>query len=81
MESEQLLKLCDDKGIDVKKSFVLSRVSLDVTDDTIYIVLDEAKIFGRSKVRGQHVAHTDNNQSVLIETTTDTTKAAYLNIC
>lgn len=75
MESEQIFQWCDDKGIDVKNSFVLSGVSLDVTDEIVYMVLDEAKVFGRFRVRGRHLTHTDDNQSMLIETTTDMTKA------
>lgn len=75
MESEQILNWCVDKDIDVKKSIVLSGVSLDVNDETIYKVLDEAKIFGRSKVGGRCLAPTGNNQSVLIEITNDVTKA------
>lgn len=69
-----MLKWCDDQGIDVKKALVLSEVSLDVTDETIYKVLDEAKIFGRSKVRGRCLTAT-KKQSVLVEATNDLTQA------
>ncbi|XP_060776814.1 paraneoplastic antigen Ma1 homolog [Neoarius graeffei] len=75
MESEQIFKWCEDKGIDVRKSVVLSEVSLEVTDEAIYKVLDEAKIFGHSKVRRRCLGHTDNNQLVLVETINDLTKA------
>lgn len=74
MESKQIIKWCDDKGIDVKNSIVLSGVSLDVTDETIYKVLDEDKMFGRTKIRGRCLTRTNNNQSVLVETTDDMTK-------
>lgn len=75
MESEQIFKWCDDKGIDVKKCIVLNEVSFDVTDETIYKVLDDAKIFGRSKVRGRCQTHSGLTQAVLVETTNDMTKA------
>lgn len=50
MESEQILKWCDEKGIDVRKAIVLSEVSVEVTDDVIYKELDGAKIFGHCKI-------------------------------
>lgn len=74
MESEQIIKWCDDKSIDVKNSIVLSGVSLDVTDENIYKVLDEAKMFGRTKIRGRCLTRTNDNQYVLVETTDDMTK-------
>lgn len=70
MESEQLFKWCDDKGINAKNSIVLNGVSLKVTDEDIYKVLDLAKIFGCFKIRVCGLAHSDN-KSVLIETVTD----------
>lgn len=74
MESEQIFKWCEDKGIDVTKAIVLSEVSLEVTDETIYKVLDGVKIFGHCKIRGRCLEHTGKSQLVLVETVNDMTK-------
>lgn len=74
MESEQIIKWCEDKGIDARKAFVLSKVSLGVTDETMYKVLDEAKVFGPCKIRGRCVEHVSKSQLVLVETINDMTK-------
>ena len=56
MESQQISKWCESKGIDVKKAIVLSDVSLEATDNTIYKVLDGETIFGRCKIRDPKLA-------------------------
>ncbi|CAJ1074314.1 Paraneoplastic antigen [Xyrichtys novacula] len=75
MESEEIVKWCKDKGIDVKRAIVLSEVSFETPDDAICKALDDAKIFGHCKVRGRCSAHTGKSQTVLVETTTDMTAA------
>lgn len=75
MESEQIFKWCEDKGIDARKALVLSNVSLGVTDETMYRVLDEVEVFGSCKIRGRCVEHLSKSQLVLVETTNDMTKA------
>lgn len=74
MESEQIFKWCEDKGIDPRRALVLSRVPLGVTDETMYKVLDEAEVFGPCKIRGRCVEHLSKSQLVLVETVNDMTK-------
>ncbi|KAI5101561.1 paraneoplastic antigen Ma1-like, partial [Silurus meridionalis] len=66
---------CKGKGMDAKKAFVLSKVSLDVTDETMYKVLDEAEVFGPCKIRGRCVEHFSKSQLVLVETINDMIKS------
>ncbi|KAA0709142.1 Paraneoplastic antigen [Triplophysa tibetana] len=74
MESEQISKWCEDKGIDPRRALVLSRVPLGLTDETMYKVLDEAQVFGPCKIRGRCVEHFSKSQLVLVETVNDMTK-------
>ena len=74
MESQQIFKWCESKSIDVKKAIVLSDVSLEATDETIYKVLDGVKIFGRCKIRGRCADNSGKSKFVLVETTNDMTK-------
>ncbi len=69
------MKWSQDKGIDVRKVIVLSGVSVEITDETIYKVLDGVKIFGHCKIRGRCLEHNGKSQLVLVETTNDMTKA------
>uniref|UniRef100_A0A8C9T2N4 Uncharacterized protein n=1 Tax=Scleropages formosus TaxID=113540 RepID=A0A8C9T2N4_SCLFO len=70
-----LLQWCNDKGIDIRKAVVLSGVSVDITDETVYKVLDGVGVFGHCKVRGRCLEPAGDNQLVLVETTNDMTKA------
>uniref|UniRef100_A0A9J8DAD9 Paraneoplastic antigen Ma-like C-terminal domain-containing protein n=1 Tax=Cyprinus carpio carpio TaxID=630221 RepID=A0A9J8DAD9_CYPCA len=71
---QYLRKLEYYEGIDARKAFVLSEVSLGVTDETMYKVLDEAKVFGPCKIRGRCVEHVSKSQLVLVKTINDMTK-------
>uniref|UniRef100_A0A8C9R9N6 Uncharacterized protein n=1 Tax=Scleropages formosus TaxID=113540 RepID=A0A8C9R9N6_SCLFO len=50
-------------------------VSVDITDETVYKVLDGVGVFGHCKVRGRCLEPAGDNQLVLVETTNDMTKA------
>lgn len=75
MESEQILKWCVDKCIEVQKAIVLSDVSVDITDEVIYKVLDGAKIFGHCKIRGRCLGYNNQSQLVLVETSKAVTRS------
>lgn len=65
LEAKQIIKWAVDTGFDGRKMIVLSDVALEVANE----ILDEAKIFGRSKIRGLYLAHGDKDQVVLVEAT------------
>lgn len=71
MEAGQIISWCGEIGVDSKKAIVLSNVPVDVTDEILYSVLDNALIFGRSKVRGRCLAACGKSQLILVEISQD----------
>uniref|UniRef100_A0A8B9KVR5 Peptidase A2 domain-containing protein n=1 Tax=Astyanax mexicanus TaxID=7994 RepID=A0A8B9KVR5_ASTMX len=62
---------CVGRNLDVKHAIVLSGVSPETPEDIIYKVLDESKVFGRTKISDYRIEHISKSQFILIETSAD----------
>ena len=76
MDSDQIIEWCKHKGLSAPHAFVLSGVSLGVTDEEVCNVVNQVKALGQCILKGRCVDDTGKGQLLLIETSSDVTSIA-----
>lgn len=71
MDLSQIVSWCHEKQVTATRTLVLSRVPLEVSDETIYKVLDAVEVLGKSKIRGRRGDSTGKNVFILVEASVD----------
>ncbi|XP_066577044.1 paraneoplastic antigen Ma1 homolog [Amia ocellicauda] len=71
MDLSQVVTWCQEEQLTATRTLVLSNVPLEVSDETIYMVLDAVKILGKTKIHGRRGDSTGRKVFVLVEPAAD----------